>query len=145
MNTRLSTTRVEKGHHRRAGCQSGPPIQRGAYLRVAAFCLALAFAGLTATALAGSAAASFPGSKALLNAQLDDGNWILPAKSYSGNRFTALTQISETNVGTLSMAWKTNIADDGQQEASPIIWNGTMYLSTPHDGPTTPNTSCFMP
>lgn len=135
MNTPLSKTRIEKGgDHRRAGCQSRPPHRRRAYLRVPAYCLALAFTALTATALAGSSAASSPDSKALLNAQLDDGNWILPAKSYSGNRFTALTQISKTNVGTLSMAWKTNIADDGQQEASPIIWNGTMYLSTPHDG-----------
>ena len=97
-------------------------------------CLALTFTFLMATAFAGTSAASFPGSKALLNAQLDDDNWILPAKSYSGNRFTALTQITKGNVGTLSMAWKTNIADDGQQEASPIVWNGTMYLSTPHDG-----------
>jgi alcohol dehydrogenase (cytochrome c) len=135
MNTLLSKTRVEnRGQHWRAGCQSRPPHRRGTCLRVAACCLALAFAGVTATALAGSAAANFPDSKALLNAQFDDDNWVLPAKSYSGNRFTALTQISKTNVGTLSMAWKTDIADDGQQEASPVIWNGTMYLSTPHDG-----------
>jgi hypothetical protein len=26
----------------------------------------------------------------------------------------------------LRMAWSTAIADDGQQEASPIIWDGTM-------------------
>jgi alcohol dehydrogenase (cytochrome c) len=135
MNTLLSETRIEKdGDDRGAGRQSPSPNQRSVRLRVPAFCLALTFVGLTATALAGSIAANFPGSKALLNASLDDGNWILPAKTYSGNRFTALAQIGKTNVGTLSMAWKTNIADDGQQEASPIIWNGTMYLSTPHDG-----------
>jgi alcohol dehydrogenase (cytochrome c) len=27
----------------------------------------------------------------------------------------------------------TEIADNGQQETSPIIWRGTMYLSTPHE------------
>src|SRR5258708_20267523 len=32
------------------------------------------------------------------------------------------------------MAWRTDIADDGEQEAAPIVWNGVMYLSTPHDG-----------
>src|SRR5258708_31012970 len=85
-------------------------------------------------ALAASPAASIPDDKPLLDARLDDAHWTLPAKTYSGNRYTALTQIDKTNVATLGMAWRTTIADDGQQEASPIIWNGTMYISTPHDG-----------
>jgi glucose dehydrogenase len=110
------------------------PHHRRKYLRAAVFCLALAVAGVTAMALAASTAASFPDAKTLLDARQDDADWILPAKSYSGNRYTALTQIDKTNVATLGMAWRTTIADDGQQEASPIIWNGTMYLSTPHDG-----------
>src|SRR5258706_1690510 len=111
-----------QAHHRRK------------FLRAAASCLALVFAGVTAMALAASTAAGFPDAKTLLDARQDDGNWILPAKTYSGNRYTALTQIDKTNVGTLGMSWRTHIADDGQQEASPIIWNGTMYLSTPHGG-----------
>jgi alcohol dehydrogenase (cytochrome c) len=85
-------------------------------------------------ALPGSPAPSLPDAETLLNARQDDANWILPAKSYSGNRYTALKQIDKTNVGDLGRAWRTNIADDGQQEAAPIVWNGTMYLSTPHDG-----------
>ena len=110
------------------------PHHRSKFLRAAVSCLALAFTGVAAIALAASAAARFPDAKTLLDARQDDANWILPAKSYSGNRYTALMQIDKTNVGTLGMAWRTTIADDGQQEASPIIWNGTMYLSTPHDG-----------
>jgi alcohol dehydrogenase (cytochrome c) len=104
------------------------------FLQSAAVCVSLAFTGVTTAVLAGTAAESSPGIKTLLNAQHDDANWILPAKTYSGNRYTALTQIDKTNVGTLGMAWRTNIADDGEQEASPIVWNGTMYVSTPHDG-----------
>ncbi len=73
-------------------------------------------------------------AKTLLNAQHDDANWILPAKTYAGNHFTGLSQIDKTNVGALRVAWKTKLADDGEQEAAPIIWNGIMYLSTPHDG-----------
>ena len=86
------------------------------------------------TPVATSSTAASPDSKALLSASHDDNNWILPGKSYSGNRFTALRQIDKTNVGSLSMGWRTSIADDGEQEASPIVWNGTMYVSTPHDG-----------
>ena len=102
--------------------------------RAIAMGLVLVAAGASAAALAGSAATSFPSAQALLNASQDDASWILPAKSYAGNRYTGLTQIDKTNVGRLSEAWQTRIADDGEQEASPIIWNGTMYLSTSHDG-----------
>ena len=86
------------------------------------------------TALAASSDAASPNDEMLRSASQNDDNWILPGKSYSGNRYTALTQIDKANVGTLSVGWRTSIADDGEQEAAPIIWNGTMYLSTPHDG-----------
>lgn len=78
--------------------------------------------------------ADFPGTETLLEAPDDADNWLLPAKTYSGNRYTELRQIDKGNVGTLRMAWETSLADDGEQEAAPLIWNGTMYLSTPHDG-----------
>jgi alcohol dehydrogenase (cytochrome c) len=60
-------------------------------------------------------------------------DWLLPAKSYFGNRFSTLNQITPDNVRTLGLAWKTEISDDGEQEASPIVSNGTMYIATPHD------------
>ena len=44
-------------------------------------------------------------------------------------RYVTLTQIDKTNVGDLWQSWRTMIADDGEQEAAPIIWNGRMYLS----------------
>src|SRR5579862_4013609 len=97
-------------------------------------CIAITFALRAAAALAGAAAPTFPRTDTLLAAQRDDANWILPAKTYAGNRYIALTQIDKTNVGSLGMAWRTDIADDGEQEAAPIVWKGVMYLSTPHDG-----------
>jgi glucose dehydrogenase len=78
--------------------------------------------------------ADFPGTEMLLEAPYDDDDWLLPAKTYAGNRYTGLTQIDKINVGNLRIAWETAVADDGEQEAAPLIWNGTMYLSTPHDG-----------
>jgi len=78
--------------------------------------------GVTTMALASDSAHRSPGADTLLKAGTDDADWLLPAKTYSGNRYTALTQIEKTNVATLRMAWRTDIADDGQQEASPIIW-----------------------
>src|SRR5271154_933332 len=71
-----------------------------------------------------------PDARALLRAQSDNSNWILPASTYAGNRYTTLTQINKTNVGLLSQGWRTNLADDGEQEASIIVWKGTMFVST---------------
>jgi hypothetical protein len=66
-------------------------------------CPALVSAFLTVAALADGAGASFPHTDTLLSAQRDDANWILPAKTYAGNRYTALTQIDKTNVGALQV------------------------------------------
>jgi alcohol dehydrogenase (cytochrome c) len=75
-----------------------------------------------------------PDTRALLRAQADNTNWILPASTYAGNRYTTLAQINKTNVGLLSQSWRTNLLDDGEQEASVIVWKGTMFVSTPHGG-----------
>ena len=91
-----------------------------------AFAFAVAAAFLATPAPAATAADAWPATQTLLNAARDDVNWILPAKSYAGNRFTALTQIDKSNVAHLHAGWSTAIADDGEQEASPIIWGGTM-------------------
>jgi len=97
-------------------------------------CMTVAFIFQNDLALAEGAVPGFPHADTLLAAQRDDANWILPAKTYAGNRYIALTQIDKTNVGSLGLAWRTDIADDGEQEAAPIVWNGVMYISTPHDG-----------
>ncbi|MEJ0093720.1 MAG: PQQ-binding-like beta-propeller repeat protein [Methylocella sp.] len=84
-------------------------------------------------AIAPGFAADAPTAETLLRAGQDDNNWVLPAKTHAGNRYTTLKQIDKTNAGGLRLAWSTNVAE-GEQEAAPIIWNGKMYVSTPHDG-----------
>jgi alcohol dehydrogenase (cytochrome c) len=102
-------------------------------LQTTRLCVSLicACAALPIVSLADTGA---PDARALLGAQTDNSNWILPARTYAGNRFTTLTQINKTNVGELSQTWRTDVADDGEQEAAPIVWNGRMYVSTPHGG-----------
>jgi len=120
---------------RRCGGRGAVSLPRRRRLLAAVMELsALLLAGSYATAFAGSTAASFPDARVLLHAGEDDGNWVLPAKTYAGNRYISLMQIDKTNVGSLGLAWKTDIADDGEQEAAPIVWKGVMYISTPHDG-----------
>jgi alcohol dehydrogenase (cytochrome c) len=74
-----------------------------------------------------------PSPSDFLNAASDPTNWILPAKSYSGNHYTPATQINPQNVGELHLAWKATLDDPGPMENSPIVYNGTMYVTTAHD------------
>jgi glucose dehydrogenase len=72
-------------------------------LQTARLCVSLicACAALPTLSLADTGA---PDARALLSAQTDNGNWILPARTYAGNRYTTLTQIQKTNVGELGQA-----------------------------------------
>ncbi len=80
-----------------------------------------------------AAPANFPDATVLLNSQSDNNNWPISGKTYGGNRLTGLTQITPSNVNQLKKAWVTAVADDGEEEASPIVWDGVVYLSTAHD------------
>jgi alcohol dehydrogenase (cytochrome c) len=74
-----------------------------------------------------------PTAAQLVAAASDNDDWMLPGKNYENNRYTGLAQVTPSNVKSLAKAWTTAIADDGQQETSPIVWHGTMYLTTPHE------------
>ena len=100
----------------------------GLYLRLGILC------GLVALPVLSAADSAAPDSRALLRAQSDSSNWVLPASTYAGNRYTTLAQIKASNVGMLGRGWETRIADNGEQEASIIVWNGTMFVATPHGG-----------
>jgi len=81
----------------------------------------------------GNATKAGPDSTALLQAGSNDADWIVPGKTYGGNRVTGLSEISPANVAQLKKAWVTDVKDAGEEEASPIAWAGTVYVSTSHD------------
>jgi alcohol dehydrogenase (cytochrome c) len=86
--------------------------------------------GVSAT---GARAQSTPSAQDFANAASDGANWILPAKSYTGNHYTNANQISPSNVKNLQLAWKFAVDDSGPLEVSPIVYNGTMYVTSAHD------------
>jgi alcohol dehydrogenase (cytochrome c) len=86
-----------------------------------------------AAASTDAASSAGPDASALLSSASDNDDWTLPGKTYENNRLTGLSDISPSNVKTLAKAWSTQVLDDGEQESSPIVWHGTMYLATPHD------------
>lgn len=98
---------------------------------IAAAALAIGMAG---TAHAGAASsASTPSIKDFSTTQSDNSNWILPAKNYNNTRYVDLSQITPANVGQLKPVWTFQISDNGPMEASPVIWNGTAYITSAHD------------
>lgn len=62
----------------------------------------------------------------------DDGsNWLLYGRSYKAWRFSPLDRINKENVRGLKLAWKLETGLYDAFEASPIVVDGVMYLSTP--------------
>ncbi len=61
----------------------------------------------------------------------DDGQWLMPAKSYASTRFSELGEINARNVGTLKVAWTFSTGSTRGQEAAPLVVGGTMYVVTP--------------
>ena len=76
---------------------------------------------------------AWPTSQSYAAAATDNANWILPARSYSDNRYVPSAKISTTDAATLRKAWSTPVDARGPLEVSPIVWHGTMYVTSSHN------------
>src|SRR6187551_1389100 len=60
-----------------------------------------------------------------------DGNeWLSYGRDYGEQRFSPLTQVSDANVGELGLAWFADLDTARGQEATPLMHDGTLYVST---------------
>jgi alcohol dehydrogenase (cytochrome c) len=101
--------------------------------RTAAAC-AIAVATALFTGMPSSGAAdAWPTADTLQSAAKDGTNWILPARDYSGNRYLATSPITPHNVASLKKAWSYKLDDDSPIETAPIVWNGTVYVTSAHN------------
>src|SRR5690554_5288909 len=66
----------------------------------------------------------------LLAAEDDPDNWLGHGRTYAEQRFSPLTDINDGNVGELSLAWAVELDTNRGQEATPIVVDGVMYIST---------------
>ena len=93
---------------------------------------------LVGTMLAGlSACGAKPGGKQgavddarLLAGSPDGANWLSYGRTMDEQRFSPLTLVSETNVKDLGLAWSADMDTARGQEATPIVVDGIMYVST---------------
>lgn len=64
------------------------------------------------------------------NADSEPGNWLSHGRTYEEQRFSPLTQINRDNVGELGLAWYRDMGTNRAQEATPIIVDGVMFLTS---------------
>ena len=65
------------------------------------------------------------------DADKEPGNWLTYSRDYSGQRYSPLDQINAGNVGKLHMAWMRQVNEMDTFETSPIVVDGTMFITVP--------------
>lgn len=60
----------------------------------------------------------------------DGSNWAMTGFNYKEQRFSPLDQINKDNVGELGIAWYADLPDARGQEATPLIVDGKLYVTT---------------
>ena len=66
----------------------------------------------------------------LNNADRDAANWPSYGRTYSEQRFSPLTKITANNAKQLGLAWFADLDTNRGQEATPLVIDGVMYVST---------------
>jgi quinohemoprotein ethanol dehydrogenase len=88
-------------------------------------------AGLGMTALLSGQQPRQVNDLALKNAGKTGTEWISYGLTPGETRYSPLNQLNTSNVGRLGLTWSYDIAGGGgNQEATPLFWNGTLYSIT---------------
>ncbi len=69
-------------------------------------------------------------SKRMGEADREPGNWMSYGRTYSEQRFSPLDQITADNVKKLGLAWYADFDTNRGQEATPLVIDGVLYVST---------------
>ncbi len=117
---------------RSRGLISGPLIAGSKVVRVAAIAVAaasVASCGGGAGGGAGAPSVASPGatSAASAGANVD---WPTTGRDYTEQRFSPLDSINLSNVHNVGLAWEGDLDSDRGIEATPIMVDGTLYVSS---------------
>jgi alcohol dehydrogenase (cytochrome c)/quinohemoprotein ethanol dehydrogenase len=77
-----------------------------------------------------AAAAEAVDHNALLKAAENDSEWLTHGRTYDEQRFSPLAQINTGNVKELGLAWFADLDTSRGQEATPLVIDGTLYVTT---------------
>jgi quinohemoprotein ethanol dehydrogenase len=94
------------------------------------FCFVFCFAAAAIEPARAAESAANVDAARLVGADQDPANWMTYGRTYSEQRFSPLAQITADNVNLLGLAWYADFDVDRGQEATPLIIDGVMYVST---------------
>ncbi|HET9941931.1 MAG TPA: PQQ-binding-like beta-propeller repeat protein, partial [Terriglobia bacterium] len=57
------------------------------------------------------------------------GDWLMLRHDYSATSYSALDQITASNVKAMKLAWMWPMREGGTNQPAPIVYNGTLYLA----------------
>jgi quinohemoprotein ethanol dehydrogenase len=66
----------------------------------------------------------------IANADAEPGNWLSYGRTYSEQRYSPLKLINDKNAQKLGLAWFADLDTNRAQEATPLIVDGVIYVST---------------
>ena len=66
----------------------------------------------------------------IANADAEPGNWLSYGRTYGEQRYSPLKEINDKNAQKLGLAWFADLDTNRAQEATPLIVDGVMYIST---------------
>src|SRR5258708_36574693 len=66
----------------------------------------------------------------ITNADAEPGNWLSYGRTYDEQRYSPLARINDKNAQKLGLAWFADLDTNRAQEATPLIVDGVMYVST---------------
>jgi len=61
----------------------------------------------------------------------NDGNWLIPGRTYQGTRYSPLKEITTENVSNLKEVWSYTTGLKDGHEGQPLVVDSTMYIVTP--------------
>ena len=64
------------------------------------------------------------------NADSEPGNWLAHGRTYEEQRFSPLTKVNKETVSELGLSWYKDMNTNRALEATPIVVDGTMFLTS---------------
>ena len=87
-------------------------------------------AGAVAACLAGACGAAGVTGERLAHPDREPGNWLSVGRSYDEQRYSPLAQVTQDTVSRLGLAWYADFDTNRGQEASPLVIDGVLYVTT---------------
>ena len=94
----------------------------------------VAAAGMLSTQASGQSGSVF-GAAAVTDARQaaadkEPGTWMSAGRTWDEQRYSPLTQITKANVKDLGLAWYGDVDTERGQEATPVVVDGMLYITT---------------